>query len=381
MENVNPEDFLEYIRTQFQTNPDFARKLSTIIPNPPTTTNDPAPADSDDDELERKPEKLTDCMLFTGRDLSEWHSWKFFIVNRIARTVHKPFRQGQKGLNVILDALRGSALVYYQAGHPFKSTDHFFEVFERDHKIQTMKESAMHKIDHLQWSGDLQLYSNEFMSLSVWCIGMDEYTMLNKFINPLPFAYRDFFATHRAGVNTWQEASTMLISWQQDRARFVSRSSSAPTNKTTLPGPSPASSSNSSSNSNSSSGPVPMDINAAQAGGSKQHPTPAAVFWADKTCNACGKKGHGASYRGCPKHPQYNPRPQSNKTYAAAASAFVGSHPSSVAPPFPSATPAAAPTAASSASTSAAAAGSDNAEMKAQMANITAMLQALVGNN
>jgi hypothetical protein len=407
---MNPNEFMRAYFDVMNTNPLLAQQFAEAIRrnNPqaqPTPAYDNTPqrpadtplpdTDSDDDELERKPEKLSECMLFTGEQLHEWHNFKFFIVGRIERSLHRRHRGGRKALHIISDALRGSAATYYRAKYPFRNPDHFFASFERDHKIRSMYEMSMQKLDEIQWKGDIRLYTNEFMSLQVWCNGMDAYTLLNKFIIPLPSAYREFFITHRAGATTWQEASALLFDWQQDKARFNGRSANVPPPRTSLPGPSPSSNSNS-----STSGPVPMDINAAQAGGAssnKQYPTPSAVFWADKICKACGKMGHGVTYRGCPKHPQYNPRPakpaSGHRTYAAAVSAAVGGHSSPVASPPPPATPAAAPTAtpaaataststaAANASTSAAAATNDNAEMRAQMANITAMLQALVGNN
>jgi hypothetical protein len=62
-----------------------------------------------------------------------------------------------------------------------------------------------------------------------------------------------------------------------------------------------------------------------------------AVYWADKTCNACGLKGHGSKWAGCTRHPDYQ-KTKPKKTYAAATGA--------AAPPPPETTHAASTSAA-----------------------------------
>ncbi len=120
-----------------------------------------------------------------------------------------------------------------------------------------------------------------------------------------------------------------------------------------------------------------MDINAV-TGRKVTNYVPGKDYWADKQCLACGKWGHGRTYKGCEKHPEYRaPRPGGYRSYAAAVS--TADHHSPVAGPS-TATAATTSTATAASATSASAADRMD-RMDKNMQDMMAMMAAMMGNN
>ena len=118
------------------------------------------PSESEsEDGLERKPDRLAECWLFDGTQLDQWHDWKFFIIQRIARSCYRDQRTGRKALRIIGEALRGPALNYYMSMHPFKNVAHFFKSFESDHEILSMVDIALYNLDHMKYTGCIRVFT------------------------------------------------------------------------------------------------------------------------------------------------------------------------------------------------------------------------------
>jgi hypothetical protein len=335
---------------------------------------------------------------YTGRDTRLWATFKNKIRTHINNTLGTVRGRGIDGVRVIAGEFDELALDWFYANeHLFTCPADVFQLYEATYNIRSRQEYARTELNKMGYQGNLWKTCAEFSRWAMWLADeIDEGTMLQHFMRVLPESYRmQYINTRKDDQVTWQAAQALLMKWENDKIRLNNFPHSHQGNSSNRNNPSSDHSSNNQPRSNpppppppSSSGPVPMDINAV-TGRKVTNYVPGKDYWADKQCLACGKWGHGRTYKGCEKHPEYRaPRPGGYRSYAAAVS--TADHHSPVAGPSTAtaattSTAAAATASTSAAATAAAATAASAADrmdrMDKNMQDMMAMMAAMMGNN
>jgi hypothetical protein len=308
--------------------------------------------------------------------LCKYNTWWFSMDLYLKNTMPAHELNTRIAVAVIGSYLEGKALNWFMANSDtLDSPTALFRKFESDHGIQDQMEIACGQIRALcnkHWPGTFEGYNEVFEPLATWGEkSMDAATLLNHYLYPLSQEIKNFFLMHpHSPTATWREAKVIISQWlarkdnlnRQPTPQLMQQIKTHQGAAALPHGPAPM-----------EIGAVPTSPTAVAAASSKPAPNrpqtakamSAADYWKDKTCDACGLKGHGKKWRGCLKHPEYKPRPQS-RTYA---SAVVSEHP----------TVAAAAGASTSAAATAAAAAPEE-DLRAQLKDLQAMVQAMQSN-
>jgi hypothetical protein len=314
-----------------------------------------------------------------GGNIDEYPNWKFTMCLFMKTTMPASQIETVKGVYLIGTYLKDSALNWYIALHEgFSCPSALFSKFELEHDIKSREAQCCTQLMALcnrPWKGPFEDFCGLYAPLAVWAEKtMDAGSMLNNFMFPQPQYIKDFMTlSEQQHVTTWSQAKTAISKWISRKTDFNRQPSTfllqqIKTHSTYHAGEATPM--------EIGAVTIPEAVAAVTIAPKAQTAPPArqsvADFWKDKICNACGQKGHGKNYKGCPKHPEYKPGFKS-KTYAASVSSAADHH-----------SPVAASTSTAAASTSTAASStSTDGEMQAmrrEMADMKAVIAALSSN-
>jgi hypothetical protein len=387
LQNLHDENPAEFLRlTKLMSDAPVVQHAHVLAANPPPAAPAAPPTVIDTAYRGFKPLRPE---RYDGKK-EEYAAWSFTMRLYLANTMSEQAIESRKGVEAVGSYLGGRARIWFMKQHQrLTGATMLFEQLESDQCIESLPVVFRAKLEafcNQPWTGSMEDYNELFAPMAVWVEdGMDVETLRGHYMFPLPQWIKDYVLLHPAG--TWRDAMKLIESWLSKRNLLNRLPSCQPLPKLqgTAMGPTPM-----------EVGAVPTSAPAAAAttrtpARTQTTPAPAAAaartipgheYWKDKFCDACGQKGHGKRWRGCPKHPAYRPG-QQVKTYAAAVET---DHHSPVAAADATATPAATAIPAATASTSAAATANTSpeltelAELRVEVKNLAAMMSAMASN-
>lgn len=254
-----------------------------------------------------------------GSDLSTYYGFKRKACDYVLACLPHVEATGVKGSRLAASLLDGAAWDWYCSvtppaePYPFHNYEKLFHELATDFGVFQQEDNArtqLYALTSKPWTGDFHSYFTTFRSIVTWIHGMDARTKRDDFLRPLSKEVKTFAAAYT--FSTWEEAHRIISGWltQQNLWNYKPAAYYHP----------PA---------HPTSGAMPMEIGAVTApatrpAGSSSTKMSPKDFWKDKQCMACGQLGHGKNYKGCPKHPQYNPIHKTARS-AAVVSAAVSS--------------------------------------------------------